>query len=98
MKTMVYKCEKCSGQVSDADSFCVHCGAQFDSIPMFKVDKEKLTIKFISIATMKDFISESKIKPSMYKVIDKERAIIQFINYSVLKEAEKHLDNRYTSE
>lgn len=31
MKTKIFKCEKCTGVVSDSAKFCNHCGGQFDS-------------------------------------------------------------------
>lgn len=27
----IFKCEKCSGTVSDSDNNCPHCGSQFDA-------------------------------------------------------------------
>jgi hypothetical protein len=33
MKKVIYKCEKCEGEISDSDKFCTHCGSQLmDSI------------------------------------------------------------------
>jgi DNA-directed RNA polymerase subunit RPC12/RpoP len=28
MKKVIYKCEKCSGEISDSQKFCNHCGSQ----------------------------------------------------------------------
>ena len=41
MKTKIYKCEKCSTEVNDSQTFCHSCGSQFDASVKYPLEGAK---------------------------------------------------------
>jgi hypothetical protein len=63
---------------------------------MYKVNKDKLEITFINTGTMKSYISASGVSDKMYTVVNKEKAIVRFINYAELQKAIVYLAGKHT--
>ena len=81
MKTKIYKCEKCSTEVNDSQTFCHNCGSKFDATTNKVDEKEKIVQQLVKWGNNEE---ESK------KMVEKEYEYVNktYKDSSIKKKAE----------